>query len=452
MSTQIHSQREAGGAAVSRRSTVIGAATAGSAALLAACGLGNTQQPAKPKEVKGTLTTWMPAPTVSFREGTGGEVMEQFKKAYPTLTVDNVDEGNGDKLKTTVAAGTPPDFFHTQSYWQTTWGLTGIVQPLDNYIKSTQNVKPSDGWKFKWDELVFKGKTYAVPYSIDNRIIYMHKDLYTRAGLDVTKPPKTWDAMDDAVRRTYKSTGPGQVSVIGFDPFFGSGGNQRWLVPYWQLGGEFNNPEGDKITLNNPKAIQALEWCLNLIKVQGGWDAVRALETSVTADYRLFINGGVANFYATLATKATGFNKEAPQLELPVTDYPLPKNGKPATYAGGWAMCIPTGAKNPDASFQLMDFLYKPDIDLKWAQGYLRVPARASVGKSIDFTRNDPFLKTTVEAMPYGRFVASIPGGEGILPIMNTAIVDIMSGKKPIPDALKEAENLCQQEVDKFKR
>ena len=443
--------RATGGRAA-RRTVVLGGAAAGGAALLAACGIGSSQPSAKPKEVKGTLTTWMPAPTVSFREGVGGDVMNQFKTAYPNLTVDNVDEGSGDKLKTTVAAGTPPDFVHTQSYWQTTWGVTSIVQPLDNYIKSAQNVKPSDGWKFKWDELIFKGKTYAVPYSIDNRIIYMNKDVYTRAGLDVTKPPKTWDDLENVVRRTYKSSGPGQIDVIGFEPFFGSGGKQRWLVPYWQLGGEFNNPEGDKVTINNPKAVQALEWCLNLIKTQGGWDALQAQEKSVTADYRLFINGGVANFYATLATKAIGFNKEAPQLDLPVTEYPLPKGAKPATYAGGWALCIPTGAKNPDAAFQLMDFLYRPEIDLKWAQGYLRVPARASVGKSADFTRNDPFFKTTVEAMPYGRFVASIPGGEGILPIMDTTIADIMSGKKAIPDALKEAEGLCQLEVDKFKR
>jgi multiple sugar transport system substrate-binding protein len=448
----VHSARS--GRSVSTRRSMLteGSAALGTGVLLSACGVGGTAQPAAKKALSGNLITWMPAPTVSFREGVGGEVMNQFKAANPGLTVENVDEGSGDKLKTTVAGGTPPDFFHTQSYWQTTWGVTGVVQALDNYIKSSQNVKREDGWKFKWDELAYKGKTYAVPYSIDNRIIYMQKELYQRAGLDVAKPPKTWDALEDVVRRTYKTSAPGQVSVVGFDPFFGSGGLQRWLVPYWQLGGEFNSADGEKITINNPKAVQALEWCANLIKLQGGWDALQVIEKSVTADYRLFINGGVANFYATLATKATGFNKEAPQLELPVTEYPLPANGKPATYAGGWAMCIPTGAKNPDAAFQLMDFLYKPEIDLKWAQGYLRVPARASVGKSVDFTRNDPFFKTTVEAMPYGRFVSSIPGGEAILPIMNTAITDMVTGKKPIAAALKEAEDLCQAEVNKFKK
>lgn len=435
-----------------RRQALAGSAVALSG-IVAACGGSAQPAPAASKAaVGGTLTAWMPPPTFTFREGIGADVAAEFKKAYPNVTLDPVDEGSGDKLKTTVAAGTPPDWFHTQSYWQTTWGVTGISQPLDKYLKTSANVKPQDGWKLKWDEVTFQGKTYAIPYSIDNRIVYMHKDLYQRAGLDVAKPPKTWDEFENVIAKTFKQDAPGQLAVLGFDPFFGSGGKQRWLVPYWQLGGEFNSADGTKITVDNEKAVQALEWCYKLIRNQGGWDAIQALEKSATADYRLFINGQVANFYATLATKAQSFAKEAPQLELPVMEYPLPKGGKPATYAGGWAICIPTGAKNPDAAWQLTEFLYRPEIDLKWSQAYLRVPAHVSVAKSVDFTRNDPFLKTTVDAMPSGRFVSSIPGAEGILPIMDRIVAEIMSGAKSITTALKEAQDLCQLEVDKLKR
>jgi len=433
------------------RRALLGGAMAGAGALAVACGGGGAAPPTA-KAVGGTLTVWMPPPTFTFREGIGADVAAEFKGANPGLQLEAVDEGSGEKLKTTVAAGTPPDFFHTQSYWQTTWGVTGVVQALDQYVKAAKNVRPQDGWKLKWDELIYKGKTYAVPYSIDNRIVYMHKDLYQRAGLDVSRPPKTWEAFEEVIQKTNKLAAPGQLSVLGFDPFFGSGGRQRWLVPYWQLGGEFHSPDGEKITVANEKAVAAMEWCAKLIRNQGGWDAIQAHEKTATADFRLFINGGVANFYATLATKAQSFAKEAPDLELPVMEYPLPKDGKPATYAGGWAMCVPTGAKNPDAAFQLMEFLYRPEIDLKWAQAYLRVPARQSVAKSVDFTRNDPFLKTTVEAMPYGRFVASIPGGEGILPVMDRVVTEIMTGAKGASAALKEAQDLCQVEVDRLKR
>src|SRR5262245_51408381 len=128
------------------RRALLGGAMAGAGALAVACagGPGGGAAPQATKAVGGTLTAWMPPPTFTFREGIGADVAGQFKAANPGLNFDAVDEGSGEKLKTTVAAGTPPDFFHTQSYWQTTWGVTGVVQYLDNYIKAATNVRPQD--------------------------------------------------------------------------------------------------------------------------------------------------------------------------------------------------------------------------------------------------------------------------------------------------------------------
>ena len=74
-----------------------------------------------------------------------------------------------------------------------------------------------------------------------------------------------------------------------------------------------------------------------------------------------------------------------------------------------------------------------------------------SVAKSVDFTRNDPFLKLTMDGMAGGRFVASIPGGEGILPIMDAMVKKVRAGQASVRDALQEAEQLAQQEVDRLK-
>lgn len=74
-----------------------------------------------------------------------------------------------------------------------------------------------------------------------------------------------------------------------------------------------------------------------------------------------------------------------------------------------------------------------------------------SVARSVDYTRNDPFLKLTVDGMGGGAFVASIPGGEGILPIVDRMVKKVRSGEMNVRDALREAEDLSQQEVDKFK-
>ncbi|MGH2354645.1 MAG: extracellular solute-binding protein, partial [Chloroflexota bacterium] len=233
--------------------------------------------------------------------------------------------------------------------------------------------------------------------------------------------------------------------------FFGSGGTQRWLVPFWQLGGEFHSADGSKITNANDRGIQALEWCNKLLKAQGGWPALEKAQAGVRPQYRLFLQNGVTYYYDTFSNKASNFNKEAPEFKFGFMDYPKPPGGKTANYAGGWAMCIPKGAKNPEAAFRFMEYLYSPEIDLQWHTYHLRVPVHMSVARSMDYTRNDPFLKLTVDGMQGGAFVASIPGGEGILPIVNQMVKSVRSGEASVRDALMEAENLCQQEVDKLK-
>ena len=422
--------------------------------VLAACGIGQSAggtSTQSSKALSGTLAVWWPSAVFDPTMSIGGDVQKAFMQAHPGLNIDAIVEGSGDKLKTQVAAGTPPDFFHTQSYWQTTWGVTGINVQLDDYIKRSKAIKPEDVWPLKLKEVQHQGKTWALPYSIDSRVIYINADHFARSGYDLNKPPATWDDLEKTVPALTKQTGPGELSQFAFDPFLGSGGTQRWLVPFWQLGGEFNNPEGTKITINNDRGIRALEWILKLFNMQGGWPALEKAQQGVTPVERLFLQNKASYMYATFSTKASVFTKEAPDFKFGYMYYPKPAGGKVANYAGGWAINIPKGAKNPDAAFAFIEHLYAPDTQIKWHTFHLRVPVHQSVAKSQDFTKNDPFLKLTMDGMSGGRFVASIPGGEGILPVMDAMVKKVRAGQASVRDALQEAEQLAQQEVDRLK-
>ncbi|HEX2035313.1 MAG TPA: extracellular solute-binding protein [Chloroflexota bacterium] len=439
---------------LSRRAVLLAVGgTAGTAALAACGGAGGPSgaQATPARGLSGTLTIWWPSAPFDPASTISGDVQRSFTQQNPGLTVEGLVEGSGDKLKTTVAAGTPPDLFHTQSYWQTTWGVTGINTQLDDYVKSSKAIKLEDVWPLKLKEVQHQGKTWALPYSIDSRVVYINADHFARAGYDLDKPPKTWDELERTLPALTKASGPDQVSQFAFDPFFGSGGTQRWLVPFWQLGGEFHNAEGTKITIANEKGLQALEWCLKVLRLQGGWPALEKAQAGVSPQYRLFLQNGVTYYYDTFSNKAQNFNKEAPDFKFGFMDYPKPTGGKTANYAGGWALCIPKGAKNPLAAFRFIEYLYSPEIDLQWHTYHLRVPVHMSVARSVDYTRNDPFLKLTVDGMQGGAFVASIPGGEGILPIVDRMVKQVRSGEAAVRDALSEAEMLCQQEVDRLK-
>ena len=116
------------------------------------------------------------------------------------------------------------DLFVVDTIWVGEFARAGWIADLSQAFPP--DVLRRDFLPGAVEAVVVDGKTYAVPYSIDNRIVYMHQDLYQRAGLDVNKPPKTWDELEDVIAKTYKQSAPGQLSVLGFDPFFGSGGKQ----------------------------------------------------------------------------------------------------------------------------------------------------------------------------------------------------------------------------------
>ncbi len=439
--------------AVTRTRRQVCAAFAASTGVIAACSIGPAAGPsASPaKGLSGTLSIWWPSAMFDPATTPGGDIQKSFTQRNANVTIDAVIQGSSDAFKTAVAAGTPPDFYHTQSYWQTTWGVSGLNTQLDDYVKRSKLIKPEDIWPLKLKEVQHQGKTWALPYSIDSRVIFINADHYARSGFDLNKPPQTWDDFEKTIPALTKQAGPGELSQFAFDPFVGSGGTQRWLVPYWQLGGEFHNPEGTKITINNERGIRALEWIMKLFNAQGGWPALEKAQTGVTPQERLFLQNKASYMYATFSTKASLFNKEDPTFKFGFMDYPRPSGGRVANYAGGWAICIPKGAKNPDAAFSFIEHLYLPENDINWHTYHLRVPVHQSVAKSVDFTRNDPFLKLTMDGMAGGRFVASIPGGEGILPIVGAMITKVRAGQASIRDALQEAETLAQQEVDKLK-
>ena len=61
-------------------------------------------------------------------------------------------------------------------------------------------------------------------------------------------------------------------------------------------------------------------------------------------------------------------------------------------------------------------------------------------------------LKLTVDAMPYGRFVPCIPGAEQMLPIINTAVLNVLQKKMDARTSLEDAQTRCQQELDKYRK
>jgi ABC-type glycerol-3-phosphate transport system substrate-binding protein len=435
----------------------LGAAGAGAGAgvALAACGMpgaASGPESAAKEALSGTVRIWA-NPAFPFHEDVGGETAASFTARFPNVKVQSeaISEDRTQKLVVSVAGGDSADLVSIEPYHVQGLGLRGVITSLEGYLKKSAALKREDVWPTLMRDVTYQGQAYGLVYGPDLRVMYVSVDKYRANGLDPDKPPRTWDELEQAIARVHRGGRGSDIEHLGFDPFLGSGGVGRWLVPFWQLGGELLSPDDQKATFDNEKGIQALTWLKKVADAQGGYQKMLDFQRGTTAN-QLFLDNKVTHYYATYAERAQEFRVKAPTLQYAFTGYPLPPNGRRANYGGGHTFPIAAGSKAPDAAWGFLEHFLAEENNIKFADRYDRIPVRASTTRSEKWQRNDPFRKLAADEMPGRRFQLPAPGGIEAQPLINGMIGDVMLDRKSVRDALQETQSRVQAVLDAWKR
>jgi multiple sugar transport system substrate-binding protein len=437
------------------RRRLVAAAAAVAAPLAAACGLGGRGEAPEtaPGSEKGRVVHWYTS-QFPFDSDLGAQFVAEFKTKYPGIEyVPEVVVGDRfQKLVTAAAAGSAPDIGMAGSWQMQEFAATGVALAVDNYLKTSRVVKASDLWPAHVTDMTYKGKQYAMPFGPDVRVLYAGTSLLQAAGLSSTRPAQTWEEMEEHVRRLYRAEG-GAPATAGWGPFWGTGNQSLWLIPFWQLGGETLNKDGDTITINTEPAIQALEWLKRLHDLQGGWDAIEAFRQATNTPVgTAFVTGRAAYVYEAFSSRKEPVFLSAKDLQFGFGSWPQPRGGKRANYGGCHSFCVTTQSRSPDAAWRFLEFLSGEEQNLRFAVRYDRIPIRIKSAQSVEFHQNDPFLKLSVEEMSFRKFGIPAPGGTEIQTLHAAMVNDAMSGKRAVRDALADGARQMQQVLDKWKR
>jgi multiple sugar transport system substrate-binding protein len=445
---------------VSRRRALVSAATgvtgAWIAGLTAACasGGGGDSQATAARTLRGTVQFWTNA-NYPFHEDVGGGISREFMARHPEVQVEasSMTESGVTKLTTAAAAGTPPDLTTVDIYTPQSIAAAGVGRSLEPYLKQSDSIKKADLWPTHVADLTYRGNMVAMPMGPDLRILYVSNEAYRARGLDPKNPPKTWAELEAAVQRVYRAAGD-EIEHLGFDPLLGSGGVHRWLVPFWQLGGEALNADQTKVTIFNDRGIQAMQWILKLYNLQGTYPRIQRFNAAFTGAQQpaTFTNGRVTFYYDAYTTRSLYFQRNAPNLDYSFITYPVPPNGQRANYGGGWANVLAGGAKNPDAAWAFLEFLSQDENNLKLVDRYDQLPIRVKTAQSEKWHKNDPFRKLAADEIPYRKFVIAAPGGAECLPIQSMMVTNIITGNVSVTDGLKDGQDQMQQVIDKYAR
>jgi multiple sugar transport system substrate-binding protein len=447
-----------------RRMLGIGAGMLGSVGLLAACG--QVAEPVDEAPEMEEKKAEAEAPTMetievefwslngfwaSFTEGVGLELRDEFNSMQDAIHIKTLPTPWGEtfeKMPAAVAANAAPDMSFAPRFTIKTLAHAGLASEMTDMVKASSTIDNSDMWQEILDDAVWQGRQFGMPFTPDARTLFIGHENMIEGGLDPENPPATWDDLYTAIGRLVKKDGA-KIAQLGYVPHWGPGSIwASWMVPLWQMGGSVISADDSTSTLDNETTVNVFDHVVRIYDLQDGYEA--AEEFRGDADPRIvFTDRGASMIYTIFDTPhqpayKPGFDK----LVHSATPSPLPPGGTNATYSGCGDNIIPNGAKNAEAAFTFIEWLFEAPQDLRHALGKSRIPMRKSVANSDAYIQDDPLRREAVTSMEVAGFVVGAPGGIGILGLHNQLAQTIYKKEKTIQEALKETDQLVQAVLD----
>lgn len=384
-----------------------------------------------------------------------------------------------------VAGGEPPDVIWFDRFAVAEWAARGAFAPIDDFIaQDLKNnvpdpVRPQDFYANVWAEATYKGKTYAVPNGVDDRVLFYNKDMMRRAGLvdprtGEVKPPRTWEELRGYSKKLLRRDEFGRLQRIGFAPNFGN----SWLYMFgWMAGGEFMSPDGTKVTLNDPRITRALQFMCDVYNDAGGYQQVMAFQAGFQGnELDPFILGKVGILINGIAYVGflTQFGKD---VDFGVAPNPLPADrlaagAPPVSWSGGWAYAIPFNARHKQAAWEFIRFATSDQGFRIWAEGQREVAEAMGQSFIPDFAPkpvvneeivkkyvfDNPVLPDRVKdgvrvgllMLPNAKFRPVTPVGQLLWNHHVTAMETACYGRKTPQAALDYATAQVQRDLDRF--
>ncbi|OKI56200.1 ABC transporter substrate-binding protein [Micromonospora sp. CB01531] len=397
------------------------AATAGvllaASVALAGCGRdsGGGQEEAKSVgagKASGDITVWA--------MGTEGEKLAEFAKEFSTenpdakVSVTAVPwDAAHQKIASAIAAKQTPDVSMIGTTWQGEFAKTGALDPTPSDL-----IKKDDFFPGAWDTTIVDNTSYGVPWYVETRLIYYRKDLAAKAGFP--DGPKTWDDLKAMAKGMKDKAG----AKWGLNLQPGKTGSWQSVLPFaWSNGADVAS--ADKLSFDTPEMTEALAYYQSFFK--------EGLSPTALPDGSLepgFVKGEIGAFISgpwhmgiVEEQGGAGFKDK-----YAVAQMPMKKSS--TSFIGGSNLAVFKDAKNRDGGWKFVQWLSKPEVQVKWYQAVKDLPAVQSAWTDSTLT-GDTFLTAFGQQLKSAKAPPAITTWEQI-----AAAFDL------------EVEKLCKQNTD----
>lgn len=306
-----------------------------------------------PDKPSSTTLVWWQFWTDTAIKPTVQQMVRDFEERNPGVSVELVDltwaDGH-DKISIAFSSGTGPDIVELGSDWIPEYASTGHLLDLTTAVDSIR----AD--YLMWEPGVYDHKTYAFPWILGTRVLYVNSALVARAGYPESFAPETWDELLQAAQK---------INNLGGDVFgFGCNAAERHrlykkFLPFlWANGGDILSPDGTTCLLDSLKAIAALEFYLRLCHT-GLTDTQRRLEDA-------FLDGKIGLLISGdwLLKRLAA---EKPDMPFATAMIPGPDGlATSASFAGGEYLAVNARSDRAALALKLIRHLCSPENQLRF--------------------------------------------------------------------------------------
>ena len=348
-------------------------------------------------------------------------LIEKFEKENPNIKVslERLTWTDGfNKIVTALSANQAPDVIEIGSTWVAGLSLDGGLKPIEP--KSLRNKLAN------WEPAYFKGRYYAVPWTLSTGALFYNKDLLKKAGFKT--PPKNWKQLLKQSQAVHKM---GKY-IYGYGLKTGAYTTWQKFLPYaWSNGAKIINPDW-KSTGVNSKAFKEAVSFYNELKEVSLFD-----ENLVV---RKQFQEGKVGFMIEEPGQINKFKKESPNLNFAVIQLPKAPTGKSINFAGAQMLAITKNTKNKAAAEKFIRFLVEAENSKAITRRITTLFPADKQGTQDDFyTKEHPELLVFLETLKTATSPQAHPRWIEIQEVFSEQLERVLFGKN-VDRAMKKAE------------
>lgn len=352
--------------------------------------------------------------------------IKAFEETHPDIKVEMSELSWNDgktKLLAAFNSNTAPDLLELGSDWVAQFSSAGVLADLGKLGVKLDGYTPEVAAPGKW-----QNATYALPWVVDTRVLFVNRGLLAEAGQDTTIIDSTWDqlmARAEAIKIAQRDAYG--FGVNGEDPHR----LYKKILPFfWSNGGEVLDANGQPI-INSPENVEALDTYIALTR-SGIIDTQKKLDDD-------FMRGKIG-YLISGSWLVDRIRKDNPNLKFAVTTLPGFDGHDAMSFAGGEYLAISEASENKAAAARLAAYLASAEQSLAFCKDLPGGMTPAAVAAAGDEFLKSPVRSVFARQLTRARMTPVHPRWLDIEEIVENEVAQALLGVKTSEKALDDAQ------------